>query len=57
MSLVGVTLFRVPAVYLLAIVLGWGLAGVWTGTALDWTARAATSYVLYRRGRWKQVEL
>ena len=56
-SLVGVTLFRVPMVYLLAITLNWGLAGVWFGTALDWAARAATSYVLYRRGGWKRVAL
>ena len=56
-SIVGVTLFRVPVVYLLAIVLGWGLAGVWLGTALDWTARAITCYLLYRGGAWKRVEL
>jgi putative MATE family efflux protein len=56
-SLVGVTLFRVPVVYLLAITLGWGLAGVWFGTVLDWAARAMTSYFLYRRGAWKRVEL
>jgi Na+-driven multidrug efflux pump len=56
-SLVGVLFFRVPVVYLLAIVLGWGLAGVWLGTALDWAARAATSYFLFRRGGWKLVEL
>jgi putative MATE family efflux protein len=56
-SLIGVILFRVPVVYLLAIVLGWGLAGVWVGTALDWTARAVGAYYLYRRGAWKRVEL
>jgi Na+-driven multidrug efflux pump len=56
-SIVGVTLFRVPVVYLLAITLGWGLAGVWFDTVLDWTARAATSFVLYRRGAWKRVVL
>jgi Na+-driven multidrug efflux pump len=47
---VGVTLFRVPMVYLLSITLSWGLAGVWFGTTLDWTARATVSYFLYRRG-------
>ncbi len=56
-SLVGVTLFRVPMVYLLAIVLDWGLAGVWFGTALDWAGRAATSYILFKRGAWTRVEL
>jgi Na+-driven multidrug efflux pump len=56
-SLVGVTLFRVPMVYLLAIVLDWGLAGVWWGTTLDWAARATVSYALYRRGRWKRVAI
>lgn len=56
-SLVGVTLFRVPMVYVLAITLDMGLAGVWWGTALDWAARSAVSYWLYRRGSWKRVEL
>jgi putative MATE family efflux protein len=52
-----VLFFRVAAVYLFAIVFGWGLAGVWLGTATDWTGRAALTYVLYRRGRWKRVEV
>ncbi len=56
-SLVGVTLFRVPMVYFLAITLDLGLAGVWWGTTLDWTARSMVSYFLYRRGAWKRVEL
>jgi len=56
-TLVGTFLFRVPIVYLFAVVLGWGLHGVWLGTAVDWTARAALIYVLFRRGAWKRVEL
>jgi putative MATE family efflux protein len=56
-TLVGTLLFRVPIVYLFAIVFGWGLDGVWLGTAADWTARAALIYVLFRRGHWKKIEL
>ncbi|RME61977.1 MAG: MATE family efflux transporter [Caldilineae bacterium] len=52
-TLVGVLVFRLSLVYLLAIQLGWGLAGVWWGTAMDWTGRALLLWVLFRRGRWK----
>jgi putative MATE family efflux protein len=53
----GVLFFRVATVYLFAIVLNLGLAGVWLGTAADWTGRAGLMYVLYRRGRWKRVQV
>ena len=56
-TLAGTLLFRVPAVYLFAVVLGWGLNGVWLGTAVDWTARAALVYSLFRRGDWKRIRL
>jgi len=56
-TLVGTLIFRVPIVYLFAIVLGWGLNGVWLGTAVDWTARAALIYFLFRRGAWKKIKL
>jgi putative MATE family efflux protein len=56
-TLAGTLLFRVPAVYLFAVVLGWGLNGVWLGTAVDWTARAALVYALFRRGGWKRIRL
>ena len=56
-TLVGTLIFRVPIVYLFAIVFGWGLNGVWLGTAVDWTARAALIYVLFRRGAWKRIRL
>jgi putative MATE family efflux protein len=56
-TLLGTLLFRVPAVYFFAIVLGLGLDGVWLGTALDWTARAGVLYWLFRRGAWKRITL
>lgn len=56
-SLVGVFLFRITAVYLLAIILKMGLAGVWIGTAIDWAGRSAVMYALYRRGKWKQLKI
>ncbi len=56
-TLAGVVLFRVPVVYLFSIVFGWGLNGVWLGTALDFTGRALLLYALYRRGAWAKLRL
>lgn len=56
-TVVGTLLFRVSAVYLLAITLHMGLAGVWLGTAVDWTGRAILLYLLFRRGTWKGIEV
>jgi putative MATE family efflux protein len=56
-TLVGVLLFRLSLVYLLAIQWGWGLAGVWWGTAIDWTIRALLLWILFLRGRWKTIKL
>jgi putative MATE family efflux protein len=56
-SLVGVIFFRIAAVYLLAVVLELGLAGVWLGTAIDWAGRTVVMYIMYRRGRWKKLRI
>jgi putative MATE family efflux protein len=56
-TLLGTLVFRVPIVYLFAVVFGWGLNGVWYATAVDWTARAALLYVLFRRGAWKRIRV
>lgn len=56
-TLLGTLVFRVPIVYLFAVVFSWGLNGVWYATAVDWAARAALLYVLFRRGTWKKIRL
>lgn len=56
-TLVGTLFFRVVTVYLFTIEFGWGLAGVWLGTAVDWSGRAALMYWMFRRGRWKTVRV
>ena len=52
-TIVGTLCFHVPLAYLFGITLGWGLAGVWFGAALDWIFRAIAIYILYKKGRWK----
>ncbi|MCD6289897.1 MAG: MATE family efflux transporter [Anaerolineae bacterium] len=56
-SLAGIFLLRIPMVYVLAITLGLGLAGVWAGTVIDWTGRATLMAYFYRRGRWKTIDV
>lgn len=56
-TLFGVACLRVAVVYLFAIVLGWGLAGVWWGTAVDWAGRAGLLWFLFRRGAWKRTRV
>lgn len=54
-TIAGTLCLHVPMAYLLGITLGWGLAGVWFGAALDWICRAIAIYILYKRGRWRRV--
>ena len=56
-TLFGVLIFRVAVVYTFAIVLGWGLRGVWLGTAADWGGRALLTVVLFRRGKWREASV
>ncbi|WP_333501352.1 EmmdR/YeeO family multidrug/toxin efflux MATE transporter [Kluyvera genomosp. 2] len=43
---------RVVVGYVLGIVLGWGVVGVWMGMFLDWATRAALFYRRLITGRW-----
>lgn len=56
-TIVSTFCFLAPLAYFFGITLGWGLAGVWFGSALDWIGRAVAIYILYRRGRWKRIQV
>jgi putative MATE family efflux protein len=56
-TLIGIIFFRIVTVYLFTITFGWGLAGVWLGTAVDWSGRATLMYWMFRRGRWKTIRM
>jgi putative MATE family efflux protein len=56
-ALLNVVVIRLSVVWLLTQVYPLGLAGVWIGTAVDWTVRAIVLYALYRRGHWKYLKL
>jgi putative MATE family efflux protein len=44
---------EIPLAWLLAIPFGWGPAGVYTAITIAFTAHAAVSVLLFRRGAWK----
>ncbi|HHT9119884.1 MAG TPA: MATE family efflux transporter [Candidatus Hypogeohydataceae bacterium YC41] len=56
-TIVGTLFFHVPMAYILGIVMGWGLAGIWFGAALDWIGRSIAVYILFRRGRWRKLKV
>ncbi|HDM89751.1 MAG TPA: MATE family efflux transporter, partial [candidate division WOR-3 bacterium] len=57
LSFLGTFAFRIPLVYLFAIVFRLGIFGVWLGTITDWGLRGIISVVLFRRGRWKKIKI
>ena len=56
-TFVGVWIVRVGLGYLLGIVLGLGLFGVWLGWMADFIARAALVYLRFRTGQWKDLRM
>ncbi|MDF2698218.1 MAG: efflux family protein, partial [Labilithrix sp.] len=48
-SLMGAFFVRLTATWLFAIVLGFGLVGVWLGSTTDWFVRATVLVLLFRR--------
>jgi putative MATE family efflux protein len=56
-TFIGVWIVRVGVGYLLGIVLGLGLFGVWLGWAADFTSRATLVWLRYRAGKWKTLKV
>lgn len=53
-SMLGMWGCRVIAGYVLGIMLGWGVVGVWLGMFLDWAVRGALFYWRMASGKWLQ---
>ena len=49
--------FQIPLAYALAIVLGWGPKGVFSAVAIAESAMAVVAIYLFRKGRWKLVNV
>ncbi|MEA5011358.1 MAG: MATE family efflux transporter [Angelakisella sp.] len=49
--------FAVGVGYFLGVVLGWGLAGIWLGMALDESIRAVCFILRWYRGKWRSIQL
>ncbi len=50
-------LLEIPLAYVLALQLAWGPAGVYWAIAISESVLALTCVVLFRRGKWKTVEV
>ncbi len=56
-SIISMVLFRMTIGYLLGIVLGFGVIGIWIGMYVDWTVRAILFSIRYMKGKWANREL
>ena len=54
-SMVALWLGRVPIVYYLAFVVGWGATGIWWGMAFGNVLGAIAATLWFTRGTWKQT--
>ena len=43
--------------YLLCVVLGWGLAGLWIAFAADETFKSIVYIIRWRSGRWRNINI
>ena len=50
-------LLQIPMAYLLAVTLEWGPNGVYIAVAVAFSVAAVVSIVLFRRGKWKAVQV
>lgn len=53
----GFWLFQIPLSWLLSVKADWGPVGAFVGMPVAETAVAIAAYILFKKGRWKQVKL
>ncbi|MGI5816917.1 MAG: MATE family efflux transporter [Armatimonadota bacterium] len=56
-SLIFVSIVGPGLAYILTVVLGFGPIGAWVGLSTAWIMQALTVGTIFRRGKWKQIEL
>jgi len=56
-SFLGLYAVRIPAAYVLAVVLGYGMLGIWTAYIVEYYLRAFLTAARFRRGAWKAIEV
>jgi len=56
-TFLGVWLMRLPLSYLFGPTLGWGLAGLYLALSADSALRAIASWLRYRTGSWRDIEV
>ena len=56
-TFIGIWIVRVALGYLLGIVLGLGMFGVWLGWMADFITRATLVYLRFRTGQWKDISV
>jgi len=57
LNLFGFWLFQIPLAYVLAISLGLGPKGVFSAIAIAESAMAVVAIILFRKGKWKTVQV
>lgn len=53
-SISGMWIFRIGLGYVLGVVLGFGVAGVWMAMYVDWFVRGSMYYMRVKKGKWSK---
>src|SRR5215204_5540078 len=56
-NFIGFWLFQIPLAYFLARGLDWGPVGAFTAIPIAETAIAIAAYILFKKGKWKEVKV
>ena len=56
-TIIGMWLFRITLGYLLGVVLGFGIIGIWLGMVSDWVVRGSLYCIRFKKGKWKHKPL